>query len=384
LKISESLQEAVISYYTGRLTQEQADELLNWVDQSEENTQYFRQLGKVWHATGCLGEETYHPAEAFARVKSSARERGLRDYPEKELRVKVSSIIRVAAAILFIIGLGTIGLFVTKKSQDIPPNSALVETFAPRGAKSVITLADGTIIWLNADTRLQYPLDYGSTNRNVYLEGEAYFKVAKNKELPFKVIIKDQLTVTALGTAFNVKAYGNEETIETTLEEGSIRIDPSKEIKNRLARTETVILSKNQNAVFYKVEGRSANDQKNMSVAEKQIIPDEVLVTIPVKVVEVNDMRLYTSWKETRWVFKNEKLSSLAPKLERRYDVEFVFVDDVLRDYAFTGTLKEELLEQVLEAIRLTAPIRYEIDNKQVRLYVDKNLMNQYNTISNP
>jgi len=383
LKISESLQEAIVGYYSGKLSQAQADELLHWIEQNEENLLYFKQLGHVWRTSGCLSEQSYQPSEAFANVKMSVRERGLRDYPGKEVRWRVSTLLKIAAGILFIIGLGAIGLLVTKKTDGMPPKSSLVEAFAPRGSRSVITLADGTIIWLNADTRLKYPLDYGTSNRNVYLEGEAYFKVAENKELPFKVIIKDQLTVTALGTAFNVKAYGSEETIETTLEEGSVRIDPSSEI-NKRNRVDPVVLSINQSAVFYRVGINSAAEKENQAVAETQSHSAEVLKIIPVKVVEVIDTRLFTSWKEARWVFKNEKLSSLAPKLERRYDVQFVFMDSALEDYAFSGTLKEELLEQVLEAIRLTAPIRYEISEKQVRLYEDKILKRQYEKISNP
>ena len=83
------------------------------------------------------------------------------------------------------------------------------------------------------------------------------------------------------------------------------------------------------------------------------------------------DTKLTTSWKDSRWIFKSEKLVKLAPILERRYDITVTFRDSVLRSYKFTGTLKEESLEQVLNAMCLAAPIRYEINHNQVLFFKD-------------
>jgi ferric-dicitrate binding protein FerR (iron transport regulator) len=220
-------------------------------------------------------------------------------------------------------------------------------------------------------------VDYGTNNRNVFLEGEAYFKVTKNKKLPFKVNTSD-ITITALGTAFNVKAYNDEGTIETTLEEGSVRID---DLHKGSKSSKSVILKPSQIATFHKQAGNVAVTGQAPAVTKPA---SRLPASVPVRVSNVADTRLYTSWKDPRWIFKNEKLSLLVTKLERRYDVDIIFMDKSLEDYAFTGTLLEESLEQVLAAIMYTAPVRYEINAKEVRLYEDRNTMNQYKGIMNP
>ncbi len=241
-------------------------------------------------------------------------------------------------------------------------------------------MPDGTSIWLNADTKLRYSVDYGTKNRNIYLDGEAYFKVAKNKKLPFRVNTSG-ITVTALGTVFNVKAYPEEKVIETTLEEGSVRIDPV--VKGKVKKTAlSILLKPNQKAVYQKrgqemsVAGKAPEEiVRNEPVTEPKLLP------IKLDTSTVTDIRLYTSWKDSRWIFKNEKLGSLAVLLERRYDVHIQFENEALKDYAFSGILKEESLEQVLSALSFTAPIRYEIHFKDVRLFDDNRIKKEYQKI---
>lgn len=381
MKISESVQEIVAGYFCGELSNEQVGELLNWVEQSEENLHYFRELGEIWHLSGILTERQIDTASAFKRIRSDIRVNGYREFPGRELHVKLTTLIKIAAAIVILVGLGIVGRQMFNKPFELPSSSSIVETFAPRGSKSVIKLTDGTTIWLNADTRLKYSVLYGTDNRDVYLNGEAYFKVAKDEKKPFKVFTSD-VTVTALGTTFNVKAYEDEGTIETTLEEGSVRIDP---LQNKTGKKATpVILNEKQNAIYYKTLPKNNTDIEELPEQNIASESEEILSNIPVRVAKVVDIRPYTSWKDAKWIFKNETLSMLAPKLERRFNIKIVFMDDELREYAFTGTLKEELPEKVLEAVRLTAPIRYEINENQVKLYVDENLKKKYNITFNP
>ena len=382
MEITDSLKEAIVGYFEGKLTQSQADELLAWVGKDDENRQYFTRMGEIWHATSSLNEEAIDRNDILRAIQEKITERGIRRLPVKELRVRLLTLYRIAATLLVLVTLGIISLLLFNKPKTPETNSSFVETTAPKGSRSLITLADGTTVWLNADTRLRYPVDYGTTNRNVYLDGEAYFKVVRNRKLPFRVYTSD-ITVTALGTAFNVKAYRDEGIIETTLEEGSIRIDPMKKGKDE-GTGKPVFLKPRQNAVFQKQEGNMAVSDQAQPGEKAKVTPDEKLKSLEVIVNTVPDTRLFTSWKDPRWIFKNEKLGSLVPKLERRYDVNIVFVDKTLENYAFNGILLEESLEQVLAAIRLTAPIRYEINAKEVRLFEDKKLMEQYKNILNP
>jgi ferric-dicitrate binding protein FerR (iron transport regulator) len=376
VNISETLQEAVIGYYSGNLTQDQANQLVDWIGQNDENLLYFKQMGEIWHATANLSKKEYDISKALSNINNKIKERDMKRLPGKVLYLRFSTLIKVAASLLMIISLGIVSLLVIKKSKPVLVVSQFVETSAPKGSKSIITLSDGTAIWLNADTKLRYPVDFGTSNRTVYLEGEAYFKVAKDKNLPFQVITTE-LSVTALGTAFNVKAYNNEETIETTLEEGQVRLDPLGDTgKNR--DINPVVLNKNQNAVYHKQSGNIAVNDDKAKILNKKSLPSTEINILPVKVITVSDTKVYTSWKDPRWVFKNERLSTLAPKLERRYDVNIVFKDSSLLNYAFTGILKEESLEQVLKAIIITAPIQYQINFKEVVLSEDKQLKKHF------
>jgi len=267
--------------------------------------------------------------------------------------------------------------FFSHNQKGVEINHAMVEATAPRGSRSLIILSDSTTIWLNSDTRLRYPIDYGFTNRTVYLEGEAFFKVSPNADLPFQVNTSE-IKVIALGTAFNVKAYRDEGTIETTLEEGQVSIDlldPGKKKRS----VEAVILRPKQTAVYQKQEGTvNFREQKINDKITNKPVKANIKDILPVKVSEVSDTKLYTSWKDTRWIFRNEKFSSLSPKLERRYNVKIQLVDKTLEEYTFTGTILEESLEQVLAAIQMTSPIRYEINSQEVKLYEDKFLQEQY------
>jgi ferric-dicitrate binding protein FerR (iron transport regulator) len=229
---------------------------------------------------------------------------------------------------------------------------------------------------LNSGTKLRYQRNFGQEGRELYLEGEAYFVVAENKQMPFSVKTRD-ICVTAIGTAFNVKAYSEENVVETTLEKGEVRIDALNTSKSKSEST-PVYLKPNQKAVFVKdSKNLSINDpdQKNFLSKKDQVAR---LKTATLKIDTLVDTKLTTSWKDSRWIFKSEKLQKLVPILERRYDVTITFKDSVLMNYKFTGTLKEESLEQVLKAICMAAPIRYEIIHNQVLFFETTNQKNNY------
>jgi len=291
VEISDSLQEIIVSYYEGNLTQSQAEALLDWVRESDENLRYFRQMGEIWQATSGLNQPEVDKNSAIRVIQGRIAERGIRRLPGREIRLRISTLFKAAAAILVIIALGTSGLLIFKKNQSFPMSASFIETSAPKGSRSLITLSDGTTVWLNADTKFRYPVDYGISNRTVYLEGEAYFKVSKNRNLPFRVNTSD-ITVTALGTAFNVKAYKEEGTIETTLEEGRVRIDAVNAARGA-GQLKPVLLKPNQNAVFQKQVGEMAINSANEKpdIAEESSSVEE-LKAIPIVVSDVTDTRL--------------------------------------------------------------------------------------------
>ena len=382
-ELRDSLEEAIISYYSGDLKKEEAQELLIWIEQSPENLEYFQSIGDTWRTAGLLNEKEYSPAIAFEKIGKKLDDRDIREVPQKSIRIRMSVFYNTAAAIL-IIGLVTVALNYLFNKPEEKGALSFFEAVAPKGSRSQLTLTDGTQIWLNAGTTLKYNSDYGISNRDIYLDGEAYFKVAKNAEVPFKVTTSD-IRVTALGTAFNVKSYSEEGYIQTTLEEGSLKIDPIETGSKRKNIGSSVILKPNQTAVFRKkAEPEVLKPVSPVVPPVKELQPPtivEKLEALPVSVISIPDTKLFTSWKDPNWVFKNEKLRTLAPKLERRYDITIEFADTTLLNYAFSGTLKEESIEQVLEIIRLSAPIKFSVDSKEVTLELDKKMMKNFGNL---
>lgn len=377
MDVTDKIKEAIINYYSGNLTCDEAEELLEWVDKDRGNLVLFRQLWDTWRVSGRLDPEEYSTPGCYEELLKRIEQRKERKVPGKVLTFRVSLLRNVAAIALLLVSAGIAGLLLRKTEAPATDAPRYIENISPKGSRSSVLLPDGTTIWLNADTRIKYAVDYAKTDRNVFLEGEAYFKVAGNESLPFVVITSD-LSITALGTAFNVKAYSNERTIETTLEEGQVVIEALENMAGKVD-FEPVVLSKNENAVYVKHEAAPVVVAKPDSQRPAEDMPPPAEISpIPVRVDVVDDTRLFTSWKDSRWVFKDEKLRTLAPKLERRYNAVITIVDTTLLDYSFTGTLQDETLEQILNVIKYSAPIKYRMNLNQVVIYEDQLLKRQF------
>jgi transmembrane sensor len=231
------------------------------------------------------------------------------------------------------------------------------ETFTtytvPIGAKGQIDLKDGTRAWINAGSVLKYSDFYGYKNRIVYLEGEGYFEVAKNENLTFMVKTKE-VCVKALGTKFNVKAYPNDASIETSLMEGSVMVEKSKNAEIS-GLGNGLLLEPNQSLVIKK----------------QPVLHNSQNVTFTVQLNKLDDVGYISSWKDDVWSIKSEPLDELAKKLERRYNIKIMFSDESLKKIKFTGKIKNDPVEQVLKAIELTAGIKTHISHNEVLIEKD-------------
>ena len=163
---------------------------------------------------------------------------------------------KYAAAVLLGIGISLSTLYLTNQENlSTVGNYKLVTS---KGEKSYLQLPDGTKVWLNSCTTLEYAENYGHSNRNIYLDGEAYFEVAKNKDLPF-VVKANGIDVKAIGTAFNVSAYMEDSQLTTTLFNGKVAVQPTltKQWRGGFLSFEmmylqdiTKLLERNYNVVF--------------------------------------------------------------------------------------------------------------------------------------
>ena len=206
------------------------------------------------------------------------------------------------------------------------------EIVVPRGAEFQVELSDGTRVYLNADSRIRYPLVFRK-ERRVEIEGEAYFEVTHKTDKRF-VVSTSLGEVVVTGTEFNVRDYSEEYAVVTTLVEGSV---------NYTSSADQVSLSPNQ-----------------------QVVHNATTDSLRVASVNVEE---FTGWKTGNYIFRNKNLSEIAQDLERWYDVEISFQNDQLKELLFTGNLKKyQDLNRFLEILELTDELKFEINGKKVTI----------------
>jgi len=211
-------------------------------------------------------------------------------------------------------------------------NTQVVEFFTPKGEKSKVILYDGTVVWLNSGSHLSFTYDSRKSRRVARLEGEAYFDVAKSKTDLF-VVDLGGAHIEVYGTKFNVLAYADNETVETTLEEGSIGFIV-KGIDGRM------LMKPGEQAVY---------NRSNSQVS-----------------VNTEDVVFVSCWKEQELKIDNEPFVDVVKKLERWYQVEIDYDRVDFAKLRYTMTIKNESIEDILDLIQYTTPIRYKIEQNRL------------------
>ena len=201
------------------------------------------------------------------------------------------------------------------------------ELIVPKGGEYTLTLSDGTKVWLNSQSKLKYPVAFNDTNREVYLEGEAYFEVTKDPHHPFHVNAKDRVTIEVLGTSFNVRSYPDETKVETVLEEGSVRMSKGKE---------KVTLSPGYKAVYQPEKG--------------------------IETTSVNT-ELYTAWRHGQYIFVDESVENILKQLSRWYNIEVFYSNEKAKSVIFSGDVRKyNDITTLLEAMEIAGGIHFKIN----------------------
>ena len=318
------MKEELINYITGDCSDSDAKRVRGWINFSEENKQEFFRLKSIY----AFSKTTSKRLDVDAEYKSVFKNLGIRKL--HMLRIYRSTI-RYAAIIVLALMVGYTASQLQFFNGGGNKQVALNEIIVPPGQISEFVLSDGTHAWLNSGTTIKFPSMFDQTNREIFLEGEAYFKVTSNKKKPFLVRSGD-LTTKVVGTEFNVSAYAESQTIETTLIKGAVEILGYSDEK-------IVGLSPGQQFYYTKTTGRYTLNKI--------------------------DTEPFEAWKEGVLIFRDQSLKEVSSKLERWYNIEISFGDNLVGDYKFSGTLlKEKPFDQILQAIKLTLPISYEIEVK--------------------
>ncbi len=375
MKNNTEIDELLVKYLLGSASSEEREAVKNWFDEDIKNKRYFDQLRDIYFLGKVTKEDSgFDRQRCFDEIKVGYYKEKFSELTSvKDAQVQKIKNLRIAfsiAASLFLI-LGTsyflLNFIKTKAADPASKHIAYNEIVTPKGARTNITLPDGTNVWLNAESRIKYEMDFIKSERIVYLTGEAFFDVAKSKGKVF-IVNTGKIAVKAWGTKFNVKAYPEENTINTTLVEGSVSI---KKLGVGLTEAEEY-LKPNETAIYYKNPILEVKSDKTLADKDKDNAVSLNLVKIEVRT------ELFTSWKDSKWILEKLTLDQLAPELERRYNVEIVFEDSAVRLYKVSGSLENETFDQVLKVIKLSVPIDFEIKANRVVLRENKALRNIY------
>ncbi|MCG6186827.1 FecR family protein [Maribellus maritimus] len=210
------------------------------------------------------------------------------------------------------------------------------EIYVPASEKSQIKLPDGSMVWLNSQTKIKYSSEFNKDERILFLSGEAYFEVTSNKKIPF-LVVTDKAEVQVVGTKFNVKAYSNEDKVETALVEGKI-----------------------------KFIGVGAEHPIELKPGDKAVYNPDTQKLI----VTEEDVNAEAAWKDGKIVFRNSPLSEVCKTLERRYDVKIVIEDTNgnLNSHPFTFTIEGEDIQHIFTYLGKAAPIKFVSQKEQNKI----------------
>ncbi len=372
------MEEIIVKYLTDEISQEEMDVLENWI-QVPENRLLFEKM--------ILTNQRLSEAYATIDMDKAYHLTSKQQHSEKILKLYFPKTILKYAAIILLLITTSIGLYtflktdklisqneitltlndgsrhlltdISQKSKVSNKNGILVATVdnevlsihsnikeqitseifyelnVPYGKHLKVKLVDGTLIHLNAGTRLQFPPSFTTAkSREVLLDGEAYFDVQKNKDLPF-IVSTNTMSIEVLGTRFNVSSYSNDKESFVALEEGSVSIKPSFETDTRL---------------------KSAL----LKPGEKAFVRNHTFE------IQKTNIKKDVAWNQGTLLFENDRFENIIKKLERHYNMTIENQSDVLNNIRYTGTFTSESLTEVLQTFKELSDFDYEVLNEKI------------------
>lgn len=332
----EHIDELILACFSNTLDKNGHDELKAWITVSAENEKYFMQQQEIWFSAISKKEEViYNKEKAFGQFKNRVADNETKDRTVRS-QLHLSVLLRYAAIVALLCMVSYFSYW--RGGVSIKESFSDIVVEAPLGSNTKLSLPDGTLVWLNAGSRMAYSQGFGVDNRNVELSGEGYFEVKRNEGVPF-LVKTNSLQVKVLGTKFNFRDYPDDVEAIVSLLEGRVAL------KNLLKSEEEAFLSPNERVVLNKKNG-------NMLVQSAAVS----------KVLQ---------WTSGYLFFDEELLPDIVKELERSYHVKIHIANDSLNTFRFYGNFirREQSIQEVLEALSATRKINYTIEGQSITLY---------------
>ena len=365
LNIPEEIKQLIAGHLSDSLNPDELTALRSWINESPDNKKYFNSMLHVWSLSADSLSEQRKGKSLFALAEKLSRSSKTRVHTFWTWQ-------RIAASWVIIISTGVMGWLLNDvRSAEVEQTESSVTVYARAGSQSAVDMPDGTKVWLNGNSKLTYNNTYGYRDREVQLTGEACFDVITDPEKPF-IVKAGNLSIKALGTTFNVKAYPEDKAVTTTLVKGKVVVEGKDENNNLFS----IAMKPNEN-VTYRTEWHVPEAQIQSGVIDPAV-PDSIIVE-PVVVENNIKTELYTSWKDDLWIIEKQNLGNLSKNFERRYNVQIVFTSENIKNYRFSGSIQNEPVEQVMKILRRTIPLKYSFDKNVISIGEDKVLTKEFN-----
>ncbi len=310
--------ELLHKFFAGAATLEEKEAIMHWMESDPGNKQFLLKERKLYNAVLLHGED-----------KQVQQQAGRQQY---FLRRGIARFLRVAAMIVVAFGLGYFW-----QSEKTEGPIAMQTISVPAGQCVNVTLPDGSNIWLNAQTTIQYPVSFNKENRQIKLDGEAYFNVAKDSKRPFIVNTKE-CSVEVLGTKFNIDAYSSRDKFETVLMEGSVKVS--------MLDDPTQAVSLKPNNKVYRSNGKLLTQK-------------------------VSNYERYR-WKEGLICFVDEPFKVVMEDFEKFYGLTIVVNNQKVTQYLYTGKFKQtDGVDYALSLLQKNIHFTYQRDRENHIVYIN-------------
>lgn len=321
--------ELLPGYLSGELSEEERTLMDDWRAHSAENELHYLNSWKAWESISLLQEmEQFNSFEALNKVNDRIKHTS----PAKWLTV-----LKQVAAI-FVLPLLVYSGYVTYQNSTLKkmmPERIVMQTITSlQGTVSQFQLADGTKVWLNSGSELQFPNRFAGDFREVKLKGEAYFEVKENRKKPFRVNASE-LNVEVLGTSFDVANYQDEKMSEVILIEGKVNLSAID--KSKVNRQ--IILHPGQRGVYKVNTGKISTEEVNVDK--------------------------YIAWRDGNLIFRDDKMEEVVKRLSRWFNVEIFVEDPEINSYIYKASFRNENLLQVLNLLKISAPIDFRVTERK-------------------
>jgi len=326
-------EEIFVKYFDGRISDQEETELLNWIELNEENRKTLLEYRKVWDMY-LLHQDSVEPAITFMQLLKKYQ---LKTKRKQVLPPKFDFVIKefLKMVAVFLIALGSFWYLYPYLHKTQPLYNRIE---VPSGQRVKLTLPDGSLVWLNAQSKFTYPAVFDKKERNVRLDGEGLFEIVHNPKQPFRVFTPNY-TVEATGTQFDVYAYGNSCAFETTLIEGTVTAFDS--LQNYSVKPGYQL--------FF--------NQTNQQMESRKVNPND-----------------YISWKDGYYFFNDITFEEMAKRLGHYCNTQIIINDPTVLTYRGTGKFRQnESITQIMDVIKSDMPFKY-IYNKDTNELVIKKI----------